>query len=164
MPQASASVFSTIKLQRRRATPLPNNSIQIFTLNCASPGSDKMASSENYLRLFHLPNDINFIVDTASPKSLLPAQSYLTQADPYKSARHLFGPYGRSLQTFCSIDLILSFAYSPHQIKHKFFVVDVNKQILGLDVLHKLGLVMDLSTNLICFRKQSNLSINQSHI
>ena len=113
-----------------------------------------MASPENYLRLFDLHNDINFMVDTASPKSLLSAQSYLTLADPYKSASHLlFEPNGRSLQTFGSIDLILSFVYSPHQIKHNFFVVKVDRQILGLDVLRKLGVVIDLSTNLISFSK-----------
>ena len=73
-----------------------------------------MASSKNYFRLFDLHNEINFVVDTTCPKSLLPSRSYLTNVDLYKSECHLFGPDGRSLQTFGSIDLILSFADSPY--------------------------------------------------
>ena len=73
----------------------------------------------------------------------------------------MFGPDGRSLHTFGSVDLILSFADSPHQIRHKFFVVDIDQPILGLDALRKLGVVIDLSANLISF-PASRQSLHQS--
>ena len=73
--------------------------------------------------------------------------------DLYKSECRLFGPDGRFLQNFGSMDLILFFADSSHNIKHKLYVVDVDQPVLGRDVLRKLGVVIDLSTNLISFPK-----------
>ena len=97
-----------------------------------------------------------------SPKSLLPARSYATHADTTNELEcQLFGPDGRSLHNFGSVDLILSFADSPNQIRHKFFVVDIDQPILGLDALRKLGVVIDLSANLISF-PASRQSLNQS--
>jgi len=117
--------------------------------------------SENYLYLFDLHNEINFIIDTASPTSLLPARLYQDHADPHDAACNLFGPDGRPLHTFGSLELILSFADLPNQIKHKFFVVNVDKPILGLDALRKLGATIDLFSNSISFRKAQQ-SLDQS--
>ena len=62
-----------------------------------------------------MQNEINFIVDAAFPKSLLPAHLYGDQAEPSNSY-NLSGPDGHSLQIFSIIKLLISFADMPGSI------------------------------------------------
>ena len=97
-----------------------------------------------------MQNEINFIVDTASPKSLLPAHLYGDQAEPSNSY-NLSGPDGHSLQIFGTITLLVSFADMPGSIQHEFIVVNVTHAILGIDILRKMGVTIDLSSNSVTF-------------
>ena len=97
-----------------------------------------------------MQNEINFIVDTASPKSLLPAHLYGDQAEPSNSY-NLSGPDGHSLQIFGTIKLLVSFADMPGSIQHEFIVVNVTHAILGIDILRKMGVTIDLSSNSVTF-------------
>ena len=62
-----------------------------------------------------MQNEINFIADTASPKSLLPAHLHGDQAESSNSY-NLSGPDGHSLQIFGTIKLLVSFADMPGSI------------------------------------------------
>ena len=71
------------KLIRRCAKP-PLSS-KIFTVNSASPNHSS-TNVTNHICLFDMQNEINFIVETASPKSLLLAHLYGDhQAEPSNS-------------------------------------------------------------------------------
>ena len=111
--------------------------------------------------LFDLNNEINFIVDTASPASLLPARLYKEHADLFDTGPDLLGPDGRPLRMFGSVELLLSFADLPRQVKHKFYVVNVNHAMSGMDALRTLGVGFDLATSSISF-KNNEQSADQS--
>ena len=97
-----------------------------------------------------MQNEINFIVDTASPKSLFPTHLYGDQAEPSNSY-NFSGPDGHSLQIFGTIKLLISFADMPGSIQHEFIVVNVTHAILGIDILRKMGVTIDLSSNSVTF-------------
>ena len=110
---------------------------------------------------FDLNNEINFIVDTASPASLLPARLYKEHADHSDTGPDLLGPDGRLLRTFGLVELLLSFAELTRQVKHKFYVANVNQAILEMDALRTLGVCLDLAASSISF-KNNEQSADQS--
>ena len=97
-----------------------------------------------------MQNKINFIVDTASPKSLLPAHLYEDQAEPSNSY-DFSGPDGHLLQIFGTNKLFISFADMSGSIQHEFIVVNVTNAILGIDILQKMGVTIDLTSNSVTF-------------
>ena len=97
-----------------------------------------------------MQNEINFIVDTSSPKSLLPAHLYADQAEP-SNGYNLSGPDGHSLQIFGTIKLLISFADMPGSIQHEIIVVNTTHAILGINILRKMGVTIDLTSNSVTF-------------
>ena len=70
--------------------------------------------------LFDLNNEINFIVDTASPASLLPARLYKEHADLSDTGPDLLGPDGRPLRMFGSVELCFRLPICPVKLSINF--------------------------------------------
>ena len=124
-------LFQAFKLQRRRATQSSSSpSFTVHTIKDASPIHD----NPNYVHLYDLHNEIFFIVDSASPKSILPPNEYREQAQTLHNIPSLFASNDHPLSVYGCVDLLLQFEELPHQhVTHTFIVADVQCPILGYD-------------------------------
>ena len=105
--------------------------INSFNIHHASPLTD----SNSFISLYDTHNHIDFIVDTASPVSLLPLAQFPSFFNPNKSCM-LFTANGRPLQQAGSVDLTIHFDNFPNSsFTHTFVLANVNNAILGLDFL-----------------------------
>ena len=110
--------------------------MQINTINVSNALPE---SADKYIHLTDTHNNIVFIIDTASPKSLIPSNRYtcVTNPDPCT----LFAADGHPIQQSGVIELTLHFQEFPNkQFTHSFIVANIKHAILGLDFLklHKL--------------------------
>ena len=90
-------------------------------------------TNSQFIRLYDSLNDIDFIVDTASPKSIVPVHMFLFFQNNNISCE-LLSADGHPLQLAGSIDLTLRFDDFPdkHSV-HTFVLANIYNPILGLD-------------------------------
>ena len=82
-------------------------------------------------------NNIQFYVDIASPRSLLPMFLFPDFHNGKKSC-DLYTANNKSILQFCEMNLILQFdCFTNQKFVHAFILADISNPILGLDFLHK---------------------------
>ena len=64
--------------------------------------------------MFDSHNDIFFVVDSAYPKSIVPATPYLDQAKGGSNITSLFESDGHRLEVFGTLNLLLNFEQMPY--------------------------------------------------
>ena len=119
--------------------------MQINTINVSNALPE---SADKYIHLTDTHNNIVFIIDTASPKSLIPSNRYtcVTNPDPCR----LFAADGHPIQQSGVIELTLHFQEFPNkQFTHSFIVANIKHAILGLDFLKLHNFVIDTAASTI---------------
>ena len=99
---------------------------------------------ESFINAFDPHHNINFILGTASPVSILPTRLFpIFQTDtPFCD---LYAANGQPLNQAGVLTLSLQFDMSPHQyFVHKFILAEVENPILGLDFLYKHDLIVNI--------------------
>ena len=93
-------------------------------------------------------NDIDFILDTASPRSIVPSTHYHSIATP--TSCQLYAVDGHPLQQLGEIELTLEFEEFPNkQFTHSFIVTNTRNYILGLDFLRLHKFIINAATGTI---------------
>ena len=106
---------------------------------------DVSATNSQFIRLYDSHNGIDFIIDTASPKSIVPIHMFPSFQNNNISCE-LLSPNGHPLQQAGSIDLTLRFDDFPNkQFVHAFILANIYNPILGLDFLKKYQITIDLN-------------------
>ena len=91
-------------------------------------------------------NNISFVVDSASPESIIPAATYLDQAEDGSNIFPLFASDGHPLEEFGTINLLLNFEHMlNHYVLHTFLVADAQCSVLAYDFLSKHSTVKDIN-------------------
>ena len=119
--------------------------MQINTINVSNALPQ---SADKYIHLTDTHNNIVFIIDTASPKSLIPSNryTYVTNPDPCR----LFAADGHPIQQSGVIELTLHFQkFSNKQFTHSFIVANIKQAILGLDFLKLHNFVIDTAASTV---------------
>ena len=108
---------------------------------------DVSVTNSQFIRLYDSHNGIDFIIDTASPKSIVPIHMFPSLQNNNISCE-LLSADGHPLQQAGSIDLTLRFDDFPSkQFVHTFILANIYNPILGLDFLKKYQITID--TNLL---------------
>ena len=95
--------------------------MQINTINVSNALPE---SADKYIHLTDTHNNIVFIIDTASPKSLIPSNRYtcVTNPDPCR----LFAADGHPIQQSGVIELTLYFQEFPHKQFNFCILIDTS--------------------------------------
>ena len=92
---------------------------------------DVSATNSQFIRLYDSHNGTDFIIDTASPKSIVPIHMFPSFQNN-NILCELLSPNGHSLQQAGSIDLTLRFDDFPNkQFVHAFILANIYNPILG---------------------------------
>ena len=131
------------------------HTISNASLNLGSP----------YIYIFDTHHDISFIIDTASPRRIVPADTFQDEATDYAFTCSLFASDGHSLAAFDTVTLTLNFEQlSGQQINHIFTVTDVQCFILGNDYLSKHGAIVHVKSKTITFADAVNTDSIVPHL
>ena len=104
---------------------------------------DVSVTNSQFIRLYDSHNGIDFIIDTASPKSIVPIHMFPSLQNNNISCE-LLSADGHPLQQAGSIDLTLCFDDFPSkQFVHTFILANIYNPILGLDFLKKYQITID---------------------
>ena len=114
-----------------------------MTFNVSDPSP---ILSDVFVTLHDHHNNIIFIVDTASPKSLITLETFAHEfVLPFSEM--LLTADGRPLQQEGSLDLTLDFSNFPNRhFTHRFIIADVAHPMLGLDFLSKYQFSIDVAS------------------
>ena len=128
------------KLPRRCINLNTKSAMSINTINTADTSP---INNNSFIWLNDTHNNHQFIVDTASPKSLVPSSKF-----PYFTNSNidcqLFTADGQPLYQNGVIDLILQFDNFPNShFSHHYTLANVKNPILGLDFLCKYHFIID---------------------
>ena len=119
--------------------------MQVNTINVSNALPE---SADKYIYLTDTHNNIVFIIDTASPKSLIPSNKYTCVANP--DPCRLFAADGHSIQQLGVIELTLHFQEYPNkQFTHSFIVANIKHAILGLDFLKLHNFINDTAASTV---------------
>ena len=122
--------------------------IDAFNIADASP-----EDNSPFIWLHDTHNNIMFIVDTASPRSLVPLSKFLSFAGSPAQCS-LFTADGKPLYQAGVIDLTLQFNKFPNTyFSHHFILADVQNAILRLDFLCKYHFIVDTFDKSITIQK-----------
>ena len=104
---------------------------------------DVSVTNSQFIRMYDNHNGIDFIIDTASPKSIVPIHMFPSLQNNNISCE-LLSADGHPLQQAGSIDLTLRFDDFPSkQFVHTFILANIYNPILGLDFLKKYQITID---------------------
>ena len=96
---------------------------------------DVSVTNSQFIRLYDSHNGIDFIIDSASPKLIVPIYMFPSFRNNNISSE-LLSADGHPLQQAGSIDLTLRFDDFPNkQLVHTFILADIYNPILGLNFL-----------------------------
>ena len=124
------------KLQRRR--------INLSTISSLHIAKDTSPDTSDFISMYDQRNDISFIIDSASPKSIVPIHMFPSFHGNSCNFCNLLTADGHPLKQFGSLDLILQFHDFPDKkFIHTFLLADVHHAILGLDFLKKYHFTID---------------------
>ena len=157
---------TAFKLLRRGVTPLSKGSPAVMKATTEHTISDVSPNHASpYIYIFDTHHGISFIVDTASPRSIVPADIFRDQANDDVSTRSLFASDGYSLAVFRTVTLTLNFEQlsGPH-IDHTFIVADVQCSILGNNFLSKHGAIVYVKNKTVTFAKATNADSTVPHL
>ena len=100
-------------------------------------------TNSQFIRVYDSHNGIDFIIDTASPKSIVPIQMFPSFQNNNISCE-LLSADGHPLQQSSNIDLTLRFDDFPNkQFAHTFILANIYNPILELDFLKKYQITTD---------------------
>ena len=117
-----------------------------YQITTAAAGTSHQYDS--YIHLQDIHNNIKFIVDTASPKSILPVSLFPSFATQHisSSCPSLFAANGIALQQAGSLELTLHFSEFPNRhFIHTFILAQIECPILGLDFFSRYHFTINAS-------------------
>ena len=104
---------------------------------------DVSVTNSQFIRVYDSHNGIDFIIDTASPKSIVPIHMFPSLQNNNISCE-LLSADGHPLQQAGSINLTMRFDDFPSkQFVHTFVLANIYNPILGLDFLKKYQITID---------------------
>ena len=113
--------MKTKHFQLTRQCPSINHDLQVNTINVSNALPE---SADKYIHLTDTHNNIVFIIDTASPKSLISSNKYTCVTNP--DSCRLFAADGHPIQQSGVIELTLHFQEFPNkQFTHSFIVANI---------------------------------------
>ena len=119
--------------------------MQVNTINVSNTLPE---SADKYIHLTDTHNNIVFIIDTVSSKSLISSNKYtcVTNPDPCR----LFAADGHLIQQSGVIELTLHFQEFPiKRFTHSFIVANIKHAILGLDFLKLHDFIIDTAASTV---------------
>ena len=134
-------------LQQASLPAMPSSQASFhYQITTAAAGTSHQYDS--YIHLQDIHNNIKFIVDTASPKSILPVSLFPSFATQHisSSCPSLFAANGIALQQAGSLELTLHFSEFPNRhFTHTFILAQIECPILGLDFLSRYHFTINAS-------------------